>query len=74
MSRADADQLTLAMLPSESSKMSLLHEMGIESAQDGVDKVLGGCVRQVDVMVYQDLAPGAKPVYFLDIRITVGPC
>jgi diacylglycerol kinase family enzyme len=37
--------------------------MGIENAQDGVDKVLSGCVRQVDVMEYQD---EVEHSYFLD--------
>lgn len=45
----------------------MVHEIGIETAQDGVDKVLGGCVRQLDVMEYHDLAPGATPFYFLDV-------
>jgi diacylglycerol kinase family enzyme len=46
--------------------LSVVHEIGIETAQDGVDKVLAGRVRQLDVMEYQDLAPGATPFHFLD--------
>jgi diacylglycerol kinase family enzyme len=73
MSREDREQVMLAMLPTECSVLSVVHELGIQTAQDGVDKVLGGCVRQLDLMEFQDLAPGATPFYALD-RIGYGCC
>jgi hypothetical protein len=54
MLRPDRECVTLAMLPVEDNPLGLLQEMGIKTLQAGVDKVLGGCIRRIDLFEFQD--------------------
>jgi diacylglycerol kinase family enzyme len=65
MDRDDQEDIVLGILPSESLCMSTTDEMGISTARDGMEKVIAGQVRAMDLLKFEDLTPGAskKVVY-----------
>jgi diacylglycerol kinase family enzyme len=65
MDRDDPESIVLGILPSESLCMSTTEEMGISTVLDGMEKIIAGQVRAMDLLKFEDLTPGAprKAVY-----------